>query len=83
MTDWLTTIEGKILQRAVVVLLEPLYEHDFLDCSYGFQAGLSAHQTVKTVWDGLSSMGCDWVIDLDIQAFFDTIVHQHLRAFLQ
>lgn len=77
------TFEDKVLQRAAVALLEPLYEHDFLECSYGFRPGRSAHQAVETVWDGLSSMGGGWVIDLDIQAFFDTIDHQHLRAFLQ
>ncbi|TKJ09371.1 group II intron reverse transcriptase/maturase [Halomonas sp. 15WGF] len=77
------TFEDKVLQRAVVSLLEPLYEHDFLDCSYGFRPGRSAHQAIKTVWDGLSSMGGGWVVDLDIKAFFDTIDHQHLRAFLQ
>ena len=77
------TFKDKVLQRAVVALLEPLYEHDFLGCSYGFRPGRSAHQAIKTVWDGLSSMGGGWVIDLDIQAFFDTIDHQHLRAFLQ
>ena len=77
------TFEDKVLQRAVVALLEPLYEHDFLDCSYGFRPGRSAHQAVKAVWDGLSSMGGGWVIDLDIKAFFDTIDHQHLRDVLQ
>jgi len=77
------TFEDKVLQRAVVALLEPLYEHDFLNCSYGFRPGRSAHQAIKTVWDGLSSMGGGWVIDLDIKAFFDTIDHQHLRTFLQ
>ncbi|MFC3391098.1 group II intron reverse transcriptase/maturase [Aidingimonas halophila] len=77
------TFEDKVLQRAVVALLEPLYEHDFLDGSYGFRPGRSAHQAIQTVRDGLMSMGGGWVIDLDIQAFFDTIDHQHLRAFLQ
>lgn len=77
------TFTDKVLQRAVVALLEPLYEQDFQDCSYGFRPGRSAHQAVQTVWQGLSSMGGGWVIDLDIRAFFDTIDHEHLRAFLQ
>ena len=77
------TFEDKVLQRAVVALLEPIYEQDFLDCSYGFRPRRSAHQAVERVWDGLSSMGGGWVIDLDIQAFFDTIDHEHLRTFLQ
>ncbi|WP_373191362.1 group II intron reverse transcriptase/maturase [Halomonas sp.] len=77
------TFEDKVLQRAVVALLEPLYEHDFLDGSYGFRPEHSAHQAVETVRNSLMSMGGGWVIDLDIQAFFDTIDHQHLRTFLQ
>ena len=77
------TFEDKVLQRAVVALLEPLYEHDFHECSYGFRPGRSAHQAIGTVRNGLMSMGGGWVIDLDIKAFFDTIDHQHLRAFLQ
>jgi group II intron reverse transcriptase/maturase len=77
------TFEDKVLQRAVVALLEPLYEQDFLDCSYGFRPGRSAHQAVETVRNGLMSLGGGWVIDLDIKAFFDTIDHQHLRTFLQ
>nr|WP_255774855.1 reverse transcriptase domain-containing protein [Halomonas alkalisoli] len=77
------TFEDKVLQRAVVALLKPLYEHDFLDCSYGFRPEHSAHQAVETVRNSLMSMGGGWVIDLDIQAFFDTIDHQHLRTFLQ
>jgi RNA-directed DNA polymerase len=56
---------------------------DFHECSYGFRPGRSAHQAIGTVRNGLMSMGGGWVIDLDIKAFFDTIDHQHLRAFLQ
>lgn len=77
------TFEDKVLQRTVVALLEPLYEQDFLNCSYGFRPKRSAHQAVKNVWSGLSSMGGGWVIDLDIRSFFDTIDHEHLRSFLQ
>lgn len=77
------TFEDKVLQRAVLALLEPLYEQDFMECSYGFRPGRSAHQAVETVRNGLMSMGGGWVIDLDIKAFFDTIDHQHLRTFLQ
>src|SRR3974390_2985669 len=44
------TFEDKVLQRAVVMVLEPLYEQDFLDCSYGFRPGRSAHQALDAVW---------------------------------
>ncbi len=47
----ITTLEDKILQRAVVMLLEPIYKHDFLDCSYGFRPGRSAHDALKSFPD--------------------------------
>src|SRR5579872_6325706 len=47
------TLEDKVLQRAVVMLLEPVYEQDFLDCSYGFRTGRSAHQALASFRDQL------------------------------
>ena len=76
------TLEDKILQRAVLMVLEPVYEQDFLDCSYGFRPGRSAHQALQALWRGLSDLGGGWVIDLDIQSFFDTMDWAHLRSFL-
>ena len=66
------TFEDKILQRAVVMLLEPLYEQDFLDCSYGFRPGRSAHQALRQVQTRLWGMGGGWVLDVDVRKFFDT-----------
>jgi group II intron reverse transcriptase/maturase len=77
------TIEDKILQRAVTMVLTAVYEQDFLDCSYGFRPERSAHQAVEAVWQGLMSMGGGWVIEVDIQKFFDTLDHKHLRGFLE
>lgn len=56
------TFEDKILQRAVVMVLEAVYEQDFLDCAYGFRPGRSAHQALKAVWDELmrESVGLFW-----------------------
>ena len=76
------TFEDKVMQRAVVMLLESVYEQDFLDCSYGFRPGRSAHQALEAVWQQTSSMRGGWVIDLDIQSFFDDLDHGYLRAFL-
>lgn len=76
------TLEDKILQRAVLMALEPVYEQDFLDGSYGFRPGRSPHQALDALWQGLMAMGGGWVIDLDIQAFFDTLDKQHLATFL-
>lgn len=76
------TFEDKVLQRAVVMALEAVYEQDFLDCSYGFRRGRSAHQGLEALWRGLMGMGGGWVVEIDIKSFFDTMVHGHLRTFL-
>ncbi len=76
------TLEDKVLQRAVLMVLEPIYERDFLDCSYGFRPGRSAHQALDALWRGLMAMGGGWIIDLDIQSFFDDVDWDHLRCFL-
>lgn len=64
------------------MVLESIYEEDFLDCSYGFRPGRSAHQAVERLWQGLMTIGGGWVIDLDIQSFFDNVERAHLRSFL-
>lgn len=76
------TIEDKVLQRAVVMLLEPLYEHDFLDCSFGFRPGRSAHQALEVIRGQLMRMGGGWVLDVDIRQYFDTLDHACLREIL-
>lgn len=77
------SFEDKVLQRAVVMVLEPIYEQDFLDCSYGFRPGRSAHQALKAVRDQVMAMGGGWVVELDIQAFFDTLEKAQLREFVR
>ena len=78
----LPTFEDKVCQRAIVMVLEPVYEQDFLPCSYGFRPGRSAHQALEDLRTGFMSHGLRWVIDLDIEKYFDSISHPHLRAFL-
>jgi len=77
------TLEDKVLQRAVVMLLEPIYEQDFLDCSYGFRRGRSAHQALQSFRGQMMSYRGGWVLEVDIRKFFDHLDHGHLRAFLQ
>ena len=77
------TFEDKVLQRAVVMVLEPLYEQDFYDCSYGFRPGRSAHQALQTLWEQLMATGGGWVVEVDIRKFFDTLDHGRLRELLQ
>ena len=76
------TFEDKVLQRAVVMLLEAVYEQGFFDCSYGFRPGRSAHDALGALRKGSMSVGGCWVIDLDIQSFFDKVDSKHLRSFL-
>lgn len=77
------TFEDKVLQRAVVMVLESIYEQDFLNCSYGFRPGRSAHQALDTLWRQVTAMGGGWVLEIDIRKFFDTLDHAHLRAILR
>jgi RNA-directed DNA polymerase len=76
------TFEDKLLQRAVAMALEAVYEQDFLDCSYGFRPGRSAHQALDALWDRLMEVKGGWVLEIDIRKFFDALDHRHLRAIL-
>jgi group II intron reverse transcriptase/maturase len=78
----LPSFEDKILQRAVAMILEAVYEQDFLDCSYGFRPHRSAHLALQCIWDKMMKMGGGWVLDVDVRKYFDTIDHGHLRGFL-
>jgi group II intron reverse transcriptase/maturase len=77
------TFEDKVLQRAVVMVLEAIYEQDFKDCSYGFRPGRSAHQALQVLWERTMATGGGWIVEVDIRKFFDTIDHGHLRALLK
>jgi group II intron reverse transcriptase/maturase len=76
------TFEDKILQRAVAMVLEAVYEQDFLDCSYGFRPGRSAHDALQAVWTHTMSMGGGWMLEADIEKCFDTVDHAKLREVL-
>ena len=77
------TFEDKVLQRAVSMVLEAVYEQEFLPCSYGFRPGRSAHQALDDLWKGGMAMAGGWVLELDIHRFFDTLDHGQLRAVLR
>ena len=77
------TFEEKVLQRAVVMVLEPIYEQDFLDCSHGFRPRRSPHQALESIREQLMTMNGGWILDVDIQKFFDTLDWAHLREFLR
>ena len=76
------TLEDKVAQRAIVLLLEPIYETAFLPCSFGFRPGRSAHDALRALRTGFMERGLRWVVDVDISKYFDTIDHAKLRRFL-
>ncbi len=73
------TFEDKVLQRAVVMVLETVYEQEFHDCSYGFRPERSAHQALEAVRSETMKMGGGWVLEADIESFFDSVDHAKLR----
>jgi group II intron reverse transcriptase/maturase len=77
------TFEDKVLQRAVAMVLEAVYEQDFLDCSYGFRPGRSAHQALQALWNQTTRIAGGWVLEVDIRKFFDTMDHGHIREILR
>jgi RNA-directed DNA polymerase len=77
------TFEDKVLQRAVQMALEAVYEQAFLDCSYGFRPGKSAHHMLADFQSRAVRMAGGWVLEVDITKFFDTLDHKHLRDILQ
>ncbi len=76
------TIENKVLERAVVMLLEPIYEQDFKYFSYGFRPGRSAHEALACIWSQCTRQGIKWILDVDVRKCFDTIQHEHLGVLL-
>jgi RNA-directed DNA polymerase len=76
------TLEDKIVQQAVAMILTPIYEAEFIGFSYGFRPGRSQHDALDAVAAAIKRK-VNWVLDADIEAFFDTIDHRHLQAFIE
>jgi RNA-directed DNA polymerase len=76
-------LEDKIVQRAVVEVLNAIYEQDFLGFSYGFRPGRSPHQALDALSVGITTRKVGWVLDADIRSFFDTLKHDWLVKFLE
>lgn len=73
------TVKDRIVQMAVLLILEPIFEADFLDCSYGFRPGKNAHQAIDAIRQHLAA-GLNEVYDADLKGYFDTIPHDKLMA---
>jgi RNA-directed DNA polymerase len=77
------TFEDKVLQRAVVMALEPVYEQDFLDGSYGFRRGRSQHDALGALWKQTTARKGGWILEVDIRSYFDALDHACLREIIQ
>jgi RNA-directed DNA polymerase len=69
----IASLEDKIVQQALVWVLNEIYEQDFLGFSYGFRPGRSPHRALDAVWVGITRRKVNWVLDVDIRSFFDTL----------
>ena len=76
-------LEDKIVQRAVAMILEAIYEPYFYECSFGFRRHFSAHGAIRYLRQQCLELGINWIIDADIRKFFDTISWEQLRGILQ
>jgi RNA-directed DNA polymerase len=79
----IAALEDKVVQHAVVTVLNAIYEVDFLGFSYGFRPGRSAHDALDALTVGLLGKKVNWVLDADIRGFFDTICHEWLVKFIE
>ena len=76
-------LEDKIAQQALVMVLNEIYEEDFLGFSYGFRPGRGPHDALDAVWVGIKQRKVNWVLDVDIRSFFDTMDHGKLMELLE
>jgi len=79
----IAALEDKIVQRAVQEVLNAIYEEDFLGFSYGFRPGRSQHDALDALATGITTRKVNYIVDADIQSFFDTVSHEKLIAFLE
>ena len=77
------TLEDKILQRAVVEVLNAVYEEDFLGFSYGFRPGRGPHDALDALAVGISERKVNWVLDADVSDFFSKLDHSWMERFLE
>jgi RNA-directed DNA polymerase len=76
-------LEDKVVQKAVVDLLNAIYEQDFLNCSYGFRPGRGQHQALDEVGRVLCTRPIGWVLEIDIRSYFDSIVRSALVEMIE
>ncbi len=79
----ITALEDKIVQQALAWILQSIYEEDFLGFSYGFRSGRSQHNALDAIYIAITQKKVSWILDADIQGFFDNLDHDWLLKFIQ
>ena len=79
----IAALEDKIVQQAIVTVLNEIYEADFLGFSYGFRPGRSPHRALDALSVGIVRRRVNWILDADIRGFFDTLSHEWLLTLVQ
>jgi group II intron reverse transcriptase/maturase len=79
----IAALEDKIVQRAVLTVLNAIYENDFLGFSYGFRPGRGQHDALDALTVGITTKRVNWIVDADIARFFDTVDHDWLIGFVE
>jgi RNA-directed DNA polymerase len=79
----IAALEDKIVQQAVVTILNQIYEEDFLGLSYGFRPGRSQHDALDALWVGIMRKKVNWILDADVRGFFDNLSHEWLVKFIE
>jgi len=81
--EWsVPNIRDRVIQAAVLLILEPIFESDFVECSHGFRPGRSAHDALEIIRESLATGRCT-VYDADMEGYFDSIPHDKLLACLR
>ena len=79
----MAALEDKIVQQTLVWTVESIYEEDFLGFSYGFRPGRSQHQALDALYVAITQLKVSYILDADIQGFFDTIQHDWMLKFIE
>jgi retron-type reverse transcriptase len=79
----IAALEDKIVQAAVVQVLNQIWEEDFLDFSYGFRPGRCQHDALDALYVGITRKKVNYVLDLDIRSYFDKVGHDHMEKFIR
>jgi RNA-directed DNA polymerase len=79
----IAALEDKVVQQAVVTVLNQIYEEDFLAFSYGFRPRRSQHDALDALWVGIMRKKVNWILDADIRSFFDGLSHEWMVKFIE